>query len=109
MLLNKGKANGKTILKESTFKQLCKPQVTADIMPGQARWGLGVRVITDDGYPYLPVGAFGWSGAYGSHFWIDPVNNIFAVYMKNSKIDGGAANESAVSFEKAVYSAFARK
>ena len=68
--------------------------------------GLGVRVITEETYPYLPVGSFGWSGAYGSHFWIDPVNQIFAVYMKNSKIDGGSANESAVNFEKAVYSSF---
>ena len=54
--------------------------------------------------PYLPKGVFGWSGAYGSHFWIDPVNKIFAVYMRNSKYDGGSGNESAVNFEKAVYS-----
>ena len=73
-------------------------------MPGTARWGLGVRVITDKSYPYLPKGAFGWSGAYGSHFWVDPVNQIVAVYMKNSRTDGGAGNESAVKFEKAVYS-----
>ena len=109
MLLNQGKTDNGTILKEKTFKQLCKPQITADIMPGNARWGLGVRVITDDAYPYLPVGSFGWSGAYGTHFWIDPTNNIFAVYMKNSNVDGGAANESAVNFEKAVYSSFAEK
>ena len=109
MLLNKGQTENGTILKEKTFKQMCKPQVSEDIMPGNARWGLGVRVITDDSYPYLPVGSFGWSGAYGTHFWIDPENKIFAVYMKNSKIDGGAANESAVNFEKAVYSAFLNK
>ncbi len=29
--------------------------------------------------------------------------------MKNSNVDGGAANESAVNFEKAVYSSFAEK
>jgi CubicO group peptidase (beta-lactamase class C family) len=54
----------------------------------------------------LPKGSYGWSGAYGSHFWIDPTNQIFAVYMKNSKVDGGSGNESAVKFEKAVYSSF---
>ena len=64
-----------------------------------------MRVITDDAYPFLPIGCFGWSGAYGSHFWIDPENKLFAVYMKNSKVDGGAGNESAVNFEKAVYTA----
>ncbi len=106
MLLNKGKTDTKTILNEEIFNLLCTPQVPYSIMPHNERWGLGVRVITEASYPYLPVGSFGWSGAYGSHFWIDPENKIFAVYMKNSKIDGGAANESAVNFEKAVYSSF---
>ena len=104
MLLNQGKTETGRILDEKTFHQLCQPQVSQEIMPGNERWGLGVRVITEDTYPYLPKGVFGWSGAYGSHFWIDPVNKIFAVYMKNSKYDGGSGNESAVNFEKAVYS-----
>ena len=107
MLLNKGKTDTATILQEKTFNLLCTPQVPYEIMPQNERWGFGVRVITEDTYPYLPVGSFGWSGAYGSHFWIDPVNKIFAVYMKNSKVDGGSANESAVNFERAVYSSIA--
>ena len=73
------------------------------IMPGHTRWGLGVRVIADDTYPYFPKGAFGWSGAYGSHFWVNPADNLFAVFMKNSRYDGGAENESAVNFERAVW------
>lgn len=105
MLLNKGKTETGTLISEETFNELCTPQVSVKIMPGNARWGLGVRVITEETYLYLPVGSFGWSGAYGTHFWIDPVNKIFAVFMKNSNVDGGAANESAVKFEKAVYSA----
>ena len=83
-------------------KRILFQVVSADIMSGWERWGLGVRVITDESYPNLSVGAFGWSGAYGSHFWIVPTNNIAAVFMKNSLFDGGAANESARSFEKAV-------
>jgi CubicO group peptidase (beta-lactamase class C family) len=71
-------------------------------MPGNERWGLGVRVVVDEAYPSLPVGSFGWSGAYGSHFWIDPENNICAVFMKNSRVDGGSGNASARRFEKAV-------
>ena len=68
-------------------------------------WGFGVRVITSEEYLLLPVGTFGWSGAYGSHFWVDPVNRITAVYMKNSRFDGGAGNKSAKAFEKAVFEA----
>ncbi len=102
MLLNKGKTPTKQIICEDTFKLMPTPFVSADIMPGRERWGLGVRVITSEEYENLPAGAFGWSGAYGTHFWIDPQNNIAAVYMKNSLFDGGAGNESARNFEKAV-------
>ena len=106
LLLSEGTFRGVTILKKETFRLLCTPQVSKEIMPMEERWGLGVRVITEEDYPYLPVGSFGWSGAYGSHFWIDPTNRLFAVFMKNSRVDGGAANESARMFEKAVYTAF---
>jgi CubicO group peptidase (beta-lactamase class C family) len=108
MLLNKGKTDTGAIISEQTFQQLCTPQVSQKIMPGDTRWGLGVRVITKSSYPYLSVGAFGWSGAYGTHFWVDPVNKTFAVFMKNSAVDGGSGNESAVKFEEAVFSSFVR-
>ena len=104
MLLNRGRTDSKRLLREDTFNLLCTPQVSDAIMQGSERWGLGVRVIAENNYPNLPVGSFGWSGAYGSHFWVDPVNQICAVFMKNSKFDGGSGNESAVNFERAVYS-----
>ncbi len=102
MLLNKGKAPTKQIISEDTLRLMHTPFVSEDIMPSSERWGLGVRVIVREDYENLPLGAFGWSGAYGTHFWIDPANNIAAVYMKNSLYDGGAGNESARNFEKAV-------
>jgi len=84
--------------------QLCTPQVEDTLMPGDERWGYGVRVITGDGET-LPVGSFGWSGAYGSHFWIDPENKLIAIMMKNSRVDGGMDNRSAKNLEHAVYDA----
>ena len=62
-------------------------------------------MITSDNYGTLPVSAFGWRGAFGSHFWVDPENKITAVYMKNSWFDGGSGNQSACRFEEAVYNA----
>ena len=106
MILNKGKTPKKRLIGEEIFKLLHTPFVSADVMPGTERWGLGVRIIVDKLYPDLPVGAFGWSGAYGSHFWIDPQNRIAAVFMKNSMFDGGSGNESARNFEKAVNGSF---
>lgn len=102
MLLNKGKTPTSQIISEDTIRLMNTPFVSEEIMPSNERWGLGVRVIVREDHENLPLGAFGWSGAYGTHFWIDPTNNIAAVYMKNSLFDGGAGNESARNFEKAV-------
>ena len=67
-------------------------------------WGLGVRVAFDDEvFAPLPKGCFGWSGAYGTHFWVDPANEITAVYMKNSYYDGGSGAVTAHRFELDVY------
>lgn len=101
MLLRCGQAENGRVLSEASVRLLSTPHFYK--VENQS-WGLGMRVITKNTYPYLPAGSFGWSGAYGSHFWIDPTNNLFAVFMKNSRVDGGAANESARNFEKAVYS-----
>lgn len=103
MLLHKGKTDYGRIMSEKTAVKQGIPYVSKEVMPGKESWGLGVRVIVDNLYENLPVGAFGWSGAYGSHFWIDYENDICAVFMKNSRFDGGAGNQSACRFEKAVH------
>ena len=100
MLLNNGKAENGRILSEETVSLMRTPHFFKH--KGES-WGLGMRVIID-GHSSMPTGCFGWSGAYGSHFWIDPSNGLFAVFMKNSLVDGGAGNESSRNFEKAVYS-----
>lgn len=104
MLLNDGEYNGVRIVsKESIFK-MRTPQVSAKIMPrNNERWGLGVRVITSPDYKRLPVGAYGWSGAYGSHFFIDPVNKITAIYMKNSRYDGGSGTKTGAQLEQDIF------
>lgn len=105
MLLHEGSFRGREILKPEMISLMRTPWVPQDL-PGNARtetWGLGVRVITND--PVLPRGAFGWSGAYGTHFWIDPVNRLYAVYLKNSWYDGGSGAKTARVFEQCVMNA----
>lgn len=104
MLLQKGSLYGKQILKEETVERMSSPQVSESVQSGFWRWGYGVRVIT--GKDVLPVGSYGWSGAYGTHFWIDPTNEIVAIYLKNSRLDGGSNAVSARRFEEDVYNAF---
>ena len=105
MLLNGGVSPAGRLISEATLQQMRTPQVSEDIMPGEERWGLGVRVITKESYGDLPVGTFGWSGAYGTHFWVDPKNEIAAVFMRNSLYDGGSGSRTSREFEKAVHAA----
>jgi len=50
--------------------------------PGKA-FGLSVQVITDSvaGNIRVSNGSFGWDGAYGTHFWVDPKEKIVGVMM----------------------------
>lgn len=96
------RSKGNGIVSQKTFELLSTPHVPENIMPGEQSWGLSVRVVTKDTYEALPIGSYGWCGAFGSHFWVDPENQITAVFMKNSRHDGGAGM-SAARFEKAVH------
>lgn len=97
---------GQGLMAEETFALLCTPAVPEALMPIHERWGLGVRVITKDYYEDLPVGSFGWSGAYGTHFFVDPVNRVAGVYLRNSLVDGGSGSACARQFERAVHRSF---
>ena len=94
--------DGVRVVGEEYIKMMRTPQVPETVMPGSVKWGLGVRVITDDSYGLLPKNSYGWSGAFGTHFWVDPENQITAVYLKNSLYDGGAGALTAARFERDV-------
>ncbi len=104
MLLCGGEYNGVRILPEGLACSIGVPHLPETVMPGHEIWGLSVRVIVGD-YT-LPIGSYGWSGAYGTHFWIDPENKIVAIYMKNSHYDGGAGASTACAFESDVMKSF---
>ena len=106
MLLNEGSYNGRQILSPEMIALMRYPRIPQTVagIGGGETWGLGVRVIT--GSPALPRGSFGWSGAYGTHFWVDPTNAVTAIYMKNSRFDGGSGAQTARRFEQAVMSSF---
>lgn len=106
MLLNRGAFEGKRVLSEQAVLEMTTPRVSRQVQPGTVRWGLGVRVVDDESYGRLPVGAYGWSGFYGGHFWVDPANEVIAIYLKNSRYDGGASAKTAANFETDVSASF---
>jgi CubicO group peptidase (beta-lactamase class C family) len=57
-----------------------------DTFNGRSRgrsWGLSVQVISDAvaaGYR-VSDGSFGWDGAFGTHFWVDPKEKLVGILM----------------------------
>ncbi len=107
MLLNGGEYNGVRIFSPERIAELTLPRIPAST-PGRdpvSSWGLGVRVVDKAGV--LPIGAYGWSGAYGTHFWVDPENKLTAIYLRNSRwYDSRGSGSIGAQFEKDVMDCF---
>ncbi len=92
MLLDGGQGNGRRLLKASTV-ELMRTNVLADgvtvdlygpnVNIGGIGFGLDFAIILDPAKANTPEGknSFYWGGAFGTWFWIDPVNDLIAVGM----------------------------
>jgi CubicO group peptidase (beta-lactamase class C family) len=85
MLANGGELNGVRILSPRTVELMGSAFIPATLPGRQAGegYGLGVRVVTDSAArgTWLSEGSFGWSGAYGTHFWADPKENLVGIVL----------------------------
>lgn len=94
VLLNDGELDGKQLLGRRTT-ELMRSAFLPDDLPGRnpgEGYGLGVRVITDAvaNETWLSTGSFGWSGAFNTHFFVDPVERIVGIYMTQASGFPGA-------------------
>lgn len=88
MLCNKGQFNGKRLLSPRAVELMASNQV-GDMFSGNLGrakgmgFGLTVEVVVDAAQAGLfrSNGSFGWDGAFGTHFWVDPKNELVAVLM----------------------------
>jgi CubicO group peptidase (beta-lactamase class C family) len=101
MLANGGELNGRRLLSPRTVKLMSSVHIPYTL-PGRTLgegFGLSVRVMQDAivGNHRVSDGSFGWSGAYGTHFWVDPKEDIVAVMMIQTPI-----REMRPEFENAV-------
>jgi CubicO group peptidase (beta-lactamase class C family) len=84
MLLQGGTYNGKRILSRKTVELMTVSHTgKIDFRTGQG-FGLGFSVCLNLGDRGTPgsVGEFGWGGAYGSTYWVDPKEDMVVVYFK---------------------------
>jgi CubicO group peptidase (beta-lactamase class C family) len=90
MLANGGELNGKRVLGKKTVEMMSTAHIP-DTLPGRTPgegYGLGVRVVVDHAKlgTMLSTGTFGWSGVYGTHFFVDPVEGVVGVMMAQTSI-----------------------
>lgn len=99
MLTNKGKE----ILSKESFSELIKMYDTPYY---DSPFGLGVHVRRGLNWEHLPKGSFGWSGAYGGHYFSIPKEKLTVVYLHNSLSFGGAGAQHNYDLEDDVREIF---
>ena len=105
MLLNGGQLNGKRLLSPKTVDLMTAVHVP-DTLPGRAKgldFGLSVQVVSNAVAAGSRVsdGSYGWDGAFGTHFWVDPKEKIVGILM----VQTNNSNELDRDFENAVMQA----
>jgi len=105
MLLNEGVYNGNRVLSPATVKMLHAPQSTEEEYGnnGMVMCYSFYSLESPEKYDFLaPKGIFGWSGYHNTHFWIDPANNLYGIFMtRRTPYSSGIGNR----FRRAVYQA----
>jgi CubicO group peptidase (beta-lactamase class C family) len=92
MLANEGELDGVRILSRAMVRLMTNDHLSElpgakagqSYLPGPGYgFGLGVAVRTASGMAILPgsVGDYTWSGLAGTYFWIDPQEDLLAIFM----------------------------
>jgi CubicO group peptidase (beta-lactamase class C family) len=82
MLVNGGEWEGVRILRGDTVRMMSSNQIDKKVLPANYGWqkfGLGFGIIDDQNDALH--GAYGWSGAYATYFWIYPKNRGVFILM----------------------------
>src|SRR5690606_5482592 len=112
MLANGGELDGVRILSPRAVKLIGSAVIEEGLEglntgihpsrpPGEG-FGLGVSVVADPvaRRSLVSKGSFGWSGFYGTYFWVDPEANLVALLMVQTY-----SNDAWFEFESAVMQA----
>ncbi|HJQ20069.1 MAG TPA: serine hydrolase domain-containing protein [Gemmatimonadaceae bacterium] len=107
MLLNGGELNGARILAPRTVQLMTTNQVDTLFGGSGMGFGLGFSVVQRVGADDTPspVGTFGWGGAYGSTYRVDPADHLVIVFMLNQLPN---RTDVAGKFPNLVYQALVR-
>jgi CubicO group peptidase (beta-lactamase class C family) len=114
MLVNEGSLDSVTILKEETVKLMSTNHLSDSVtermwLPGKGQVGFGIDFAVRLRPPVSPeenngvVGEFFWDGAASTLFWVDPKNELTAVFLVQVIPFSGELHKR---FRDAVYGAY---
>lgn len=112
MLLGSGTLNGERILARPTVQLMTMDHLTAaqkaasPFFPDfwqDMGWGLGLGVVTTRQDIASVPGRFGWDGAFGTSWWVDPVEDLVCVLMTQRRPDALAIPPLTRDFATSVY------
>ncbi|MEM9466447.1 MAG: serine hydrolase domain-containing protein [Actinomycetota bacterium] len=91
MLANRGSLDGAHVVSPKTLELMHTNHLPAELLPWELTgivnpgmgFGLGSRVMLDVADFRGPgsVGEFGWAGAAKTYYWVDPTEDLVAVFM----------------------------
>lgn len=106
MLLNRGESDGVRLLGGRTVDVMSVNQVGTLYSSDGRGFGLGFETVDRFGASgFASRGSYGWGGAYGSNYKVDPAERLVIVYMTQMMTDASGTRER---FVNAVYATFAQ-
>jgi CubicO group peptidase (beta-lactamase class C family) len=87
MLLNGGTFKEQKIISQKSIDMMTKSYSLNPYDDGfDQGFGLFVLKHPDIDGTNSPKGIFGWPGYHNTHFWIDPENNLFGIFMTREQV-----------------------
>lgn len=106
MLCNEGAHEGTAFLSPETVRLMHTEAAEKHLEPEPGYvWGLGVKIRQDKekGGFACTEGTYGWSGAYGTHFFVSPADRLEAVFCTNVSNIGGSGSFLNPPLEKLIF------
>ena len=104
MLLNGGEYNGQRLLARNTVRMMTMNQI-GELNQGQAKFGLGFAIVTENGSRLEPnqAGTYSWGGAFSTSYWVDPKENMVVLLYR--QMWGAKIGDANQAFKPLVYQA----
>jgi CubicO group peptidase (beta-lactamase class C family) len=91
MLYNRGEYQGVRVLREDSVEQMTALHVSGGVLKSAGidgmGWGLGMSVVADADKTQMgdTTGDFGWSGYFGTTFWVSPESGLVGVVLSQNQ------------------------